>query len=58
MRRYRKLIAALSFGGITLGWLQAWEMINFSDIWAGLLTTLLAALATILFGGDATTFFA
>ena len=50
-RVYRKLYA-VSCGAITLGWLQAFEMLNFSDIFSSLLTTILAVLVTVLFGGD------
>lgn len=53
-RCYRKLYA-LSSGAITFGWLQGFEMVSFSDIFTSLLTTLLALLATVLFGGDVST---
>jgi hypothetical protein len=57
-RRYWKTFAALSYGAITLGWLQAWELVNFSSIWTNFITMLLSALVTILFGGDAGQLFA
>ena len=50
-RAYRKLYA-VSCGAITLGWLQAFEMVSFSDIFTSLFTTIMAVLVTVLFGGD------
>ena len=58
MQRYWKKIAALSCGGVTFGWLQAWEMIDFAQLWTQWLSALLAALATALFGGDPGMYFA
>jgi hypothetical protein len=51
-RRLKKLCVALSYGAITLGVLQAYSLVNFSDIAISILTVLLSALVTILFGGQ------
>lgn len=53
MHRHMKLIRALSCGALTLGWLQAFEMVSFSEIATMFITMLLSALVTMLFGGDA-----
>ena len=57
MRRYQKLLAACSCGGITLGWLQAWELLNFSNIWTELVISLLTILLYVLTGQDASELF-
>ncbi len=58
MNRTRKLLAAAACGGITFGWLQAWEMVSFSNIWTELIASLLSALVALLFGADASTLLA
>jgi len=57
MVRYRKLLAAVSCGGITFGWLQAWGMLNFSEIWTNFLAMLLSVLVSILLGGNVSRYF-
>ena len=47
--RYRKLCVALSCGGLTLGVLQAFEMLNFAEIITNFLTVWLSALVTRAF---------
>lgn len=56
--RYRKWCVALSSGGITLGFLQAFEMVNFAEIVTSFLSVLLSLLVTLLLGGDPTTLMA
>ena len=58
MRRYRKLCYAVSCGGITFGWLQAFEQVSFSEIFTTILTQILTVLMTVLFGGDASAYLA
>ncbi len=50
MRRYWKMLAPLSCGGVTLGILQGWGMINFSNVWTEFLTFLFGTLVSLLFG--------
>ena len=52
MRRCYRLLAAVSCGGMTFGWLQALDMVSFSDIWTNFISLLLQILVTVLFGGD------
>ncbi|MGD8452148.1 MAG: hypothetical protein PVJ57_10050 [Phycisphaerae bacterium] len=58
MSRSRKMLWALATGAVTFGWLQAWEMTNFSDFWTQFITQFLNALITALFGGDYSTLLA
>ncbi len=50
--RYKKMYVALCSGGISLGLLQGFELLNFASIFAGWLAQLLSALITLLFGGE------
>jgi hypothetical protein len=50
MRRYWKLLAPISCGGVTLGWLQAFGMVNFSNVWTDVLAFLFTALINAIFG--------
>jgi hypothetical protein len=50
MQRYWKLLAPISCGGVTLGWLSAAGMLNFSNIWTDLLSFLFSAIITALVG--------
>jgi len=50
--RYKKMYVALCSGGISLGLLQGFEMVNFASIFASWLAQFLSALITILFGGE------
>lgn len=56
--RLRKWCVALSWGGVTLGFLQAFEMINFAEIVTSFLSVFLSLLVTLLLGGDPTTWMA
>lgn len=51
-RRVRKALVALSCGGVTFGWLQAFGMVPFSDVLTSIVITVLSLFVTILFGGD------
>jgi hypothetical protein len=57
MHRWWKRVAALSCGGVTFGWLQAWELVDFAGMWTQLLTLLLQVVITFLFGGDVDVYF-
>lgn len=48
--RYQKWCVVLSSGGVTLGILQGFSLIN----WASFITQLLIALVTMLLGGQST----
>lgn len=52
--RYRKWCIALSTGGITLGILQGFSLVNFAYLFTQLLATWLAALVAVLLGGSVT----
>ncbi|MFH1745877.1 MAG: hypothetical protein ABIG44_02420 [Planctomycetota bacterium] len=56
MQRYRKLCRALSYGVITVGILQAFEMLNFSEIITSFLITILSVFVSLLFGADVSQF--
>ena len=56
MARFWKTCYLLSCGGVTCGFLQGVGLINFSQVLASFLTTILSLLVTILFGGNASTF--
>ena len=56
MRRYVYAIRTLSTGAVTLGFLQAFEGIDFASMWANFLTTLFTLLVTWFLGGSATQF--
>jgi len=57
MRRYQRWLRVLAGGAVTLGWLQAWELIDFASFFTQFLAQLLAALVTALLGGDASVYF-
>lgn len=46
-------LVALSTGGVTLGILQSFSLINFAEIFTSFLTQWLSIFVTALFGGDA-----
>jgi len=50
--RHRKACLALSQGGITLGILQGFSLVNFASLITSLLTSWVGILASLLFGGD------
>ena len=51
-------LAPLACGGVLCGWLQAFGMLNFGDIFTSLISLVLSALVTVLLGGDTSTLFA
>lgn len=51
VRMYRRL-RALAVGGITLGWLQGLQMVDFASLLTQWLSQFFAALVTVLLGGD------
>ncbi len=53
--RIAKSLVALSCGGTTCGILQGLGMVNFASLFTSLLATWLAAIVTVLLGGDAST---
>ena len=50
--RYRKWCVALSTGGITLGVIQGFSLVNFAYLFTQFLTTVLSALVALLLGGS------
>jgi hypothetical protein len=52
MRWWMKAAKPLTYGGITLGFLQAVERINFNAIWFDLLSTVFTIIGWMFFGGD------
>jgi len=52
--RYRRLFQALACGAITLGWLEGFQMVNWSSIWMQFLITLFSAVITAFLGGTTT----
>ena len=52
--RYQKWCVALSTGGITLGIFQGLSLVNFANVFTSFLATWLAALVSLLLGGDPT----
>jgi hypothetical protein len=50
-RRTRKLCAALACGAITLGWLEGFQMVSWSNILVQFLITLFSAVITTFLGG-------
>ena len=50
MQRYWKLLAPISCGGVTLGWLSAAGMLNFSNIWTDVLSFLFSAIISAFAG--------
>ena len=53
--RYRRLVQALACGAITLGWLEGFQMVSWSNIWTQFFITLFSAVITALLGGIPTT---
>jgi hypothetical protein len=50
--RYQKWCVAISTGGITLGILQGFSLVNFAYLFTQFLTTWLAGLVALLLGGS------
>jgi len=50
--RCQKWCVALSSGGITLGIIQGFGLVNFASLFTNFLSELLAILVTLLLGGD------
>ncbi len=57
LRKIWKYRRALACGAITLGVIQAYGLINFSNVAISFLTTLLSLLVTLVFGGSFNQFF-
>lgn len=57
MTNLSKKLYLLSCGGVTLGILQGFEMVNFASLFTSFLATLLSALVSFLLGGSGGTFF-
>lgn len=53
----QKWCVALSSGGITLGIIQGFGLVNFASLFANFLSTWLAVLVTLLLGGDVNNLF-
>ncbi len=51
--RMQRRVALLATGGVTLGILQGFQMVNFSWVFTQFFSQLLSALVVILFGGNA-----
>ena len=56
-KRYQKWCVALSSGGITLGVIQGFGLVNFAALFANLLSSWLAILVTLLLGGNVSNLF-
>ena len=52
--RCKKWCVVTASGGVTLGVLQGFSLVNFANLWTTLLITWLSALITLLLGGTAT----
>jgi hypothetical protein len=52
MNRAIRTLAVLGSGGMTLGVLQAFDMISFANAIARFLATFLSLIVTVLLGGD------
>lgn len=50
--RCQKWCAAVASGGLTLGILQGFALVDFASLFTRLLTAWLSALVTLLFGGE------
>lgn len=50
--RCRKWCVLLAGGGLTLGWLQGFQLIDWASFWTTLLSTWLSTLVSLLFGGN------
>ena len=55
--RCQKWCVALSSGGITLGIIQGFGLINFASFFANFFSTWLAVLVTLLLGGNVSNLF-
>lgn len=53
--RIQKWFVPLSCGGMTLGVLQGFELLNWASMFTQLLATWLTVLVTLLLGGDVST---
>ncbi len=51
--RLRQWCVRLSYGGLALGFLQGFQMIDWASWWTSLLSTWLTIIVNLLFGGSA-----
>ncbi len=54
--RVQKWCVVMSTGGLTLGIIQGFSLVNFAQIFTSLLATWLSIIVTALFGGDVSSF--
>ncbi len=50
--RYRKLMAAMACGGITLGVVQGFALVNFAQLFTNILSVLFASIVRVLLGAN------